>query len=180
MSIATIANRYARALADVVVERREVNEVVGELQAFARLMDGHGQLRNVFASPVVPLERKRGVLAALFERLRPRPTTSNFLQLLLATQRLHQLGEMLAGVARELDIRTGVVAAEVTTARALGEPEREAIAERLRALTGKEVRLQFGTDPSLIGGVVTRLGSIVYDGSIKSQLAQIRQRMAQA
>ena len=73
-----------------------------------------------------------------------------------------------------------VVSAEVTTAREIGEQEKAAMQSQLKAATGKEVRLQFRTDPGLIGGVVTRIGSLVYDGSIKSQLAQIRQRMAQA
>jgi len=178
MSIATIANRYARALADVITERHEVADVVSELSNFAHLMQQHGELREVFASPVIPLERKRGVLNALLGRLKVRQTTNNFLQLLLDNQRLHHLEEMLRSLARELDVRTGIVSAEVTTARAMSDRDRELLYNRLRAATGKEVRLQFRTDPQIIGGVVTRIGSLIFDGSIKNQLAQMKQRLA--
>lgn len=179
MSVATIANRYARALADVIIERREVNEVAAELNQFAKLVEGHQELREVFASPVLATERKRAVLNELLARLHLRQTAQNFLQLLLVNNRLHQLDQMLRALRRELDARTNVVSAEVTTARAISEDERRLLHDRLRTATGKEVRLQFKTDPNIIGGVVTRLGSKVYDGSIKNQLAQMKERLTQ-
>jgi F-type H+-transporting ATPase subunit delta len=154
-----------------------VADVVGELGTFAQLIEQHPDLREVFASPVIPLDRKRGVLNELLARLRVRPTTNNFLHLLLENQRLHHLGEMLRSLGRELDTRTGIVSAQVTTAHAVGDEDRELLRQRLRALTGKEVRLQFRTDPQIIGGVVTRIGSQIFDGSIKSQLAQMRERL---
>lgn len=174
MSVATIANRYARALADVITERHEVTDVVGELGTFAQLMQQHTDLREVFASPVISLERKRNVLNELLARLRVRQTSNNVLQLLLENHRLHQLDEILRSLARELDTRANIVSAEVTTARALGDQDREMLRNRLRAATGKEVRLQFRTDPNIIGGVVTRIGSLIFDGSIKTQLAQMK------
>jgi F-type H+-transporting ATPase subunit delta len=180
MSVATIANRYARALADVIIERREVNEVAAELNQFAKLVEGHQQLREVFASPVLAAERKRAVLNELLARMRLRQTAQNFLQLLLSNNRVHQLEQMLRALSREIDARTNVVSAEITTARAISEDERRLLHDRLRTATGKEVRLQFKTDPNIIGGVVTRLGSKVYDGSIKNQLAQMKERLMNA
>ncbi|MCG3159139.1 MAG: ATP synthase subunit delta [Acidobacteria bacterium] len=179
MSVTTIANRYARALADVIIERRETNEVVTELDSFARMMDGHSQLRDVFASPVIAVERKRAVLGELLARFSPRQTTANFLQLLLNNSRLQDLDQMLRALSRELDARAGVVSADVTTAREISEQEKTALQSQLKAATGKDVRLQFRTDPAIIGGVVTRIGSLVYDGSIKNQLAQMKQRLMQ-
>jgi F-type H+-transporting ATPase subunit delta len=180
MSIATIANRYARALADVITERHEVADVVGELATFAQLMQQHAELREVFASPVIPIDRKRGVLNELLARLRVRQTTNNFLQLLLENHRLHQLDEMLRSLSQELDLRTGIVSAEITTARPINDQDREMLRNRLRAATGKEVRMHFHTDPEIIGGVVTRIGSLIFDGSIKTQLAQMKQRLAKS
>jgi F-type H+-transporting ATPase subunit delta len=180
MSVATIANRYARALADVITEKREVNEVSAELNQFAKLVEGHQQLREVFANPVIPAERKRAVLSELFARRRLRQTTQNFLQLLLANNRLHQLDQMGKALGRELDARANIVSAEVTTARVISDDERRLLHDKLRAVTGKEVRLQFKTDPNIIGGVVARLGSKVYDGSIKNQLAQMKERLLNA
>lgn len=177
MSVTTIANRYARALADVIIERGETNEVISELNGFAQMMDGHEQLKAVFASPVLPLDRKRAVLGELLSRLNLRQTSSNFLQLLLSYSRLHNLDQMLRALSREIDVRTNNVFAEVTTARAISEQEQAALRDRLKAATGKEVRMQFRTDPEIIGGVVTRIGSTVYDGSIRTQLAQMKQRL---
>lgn len=177
MSNTTIANRYARALADVIIGRGETDEVVTELSDFASMMSQHDQLKAVFASPVIQLDRKRAVLGELLTRLELRPTSSNFLQLLLSYSRLHDLDLMLRALSREIDARTNNVFAEVTTARSITEQEQSILKKQLKEATGKEVRLQFRTDPGIIGGVVTRIGSLVYDGSIKTQLAQMKQRL---
>ena len=180
MSVTTIANRYARALADVITERGEMNQVVAELNGFASMMAGHDQVRDVFASPVLSADRKRAVLGELLSKMQLRPTSSNFVRLLLDNSRLHNLDQMMRALARELDSRTNIVSAEITTARDISQQEETMLADKLKAATGKQVRLQFRTDPGIIGGVVTRIGSVVYDGSIKSQLAQMKQRLMNA
>jgi F-type H+-transporting ATPase subunit delta len=177
MSVSTIANHYARALADVVIERRESNEVLVELGGFVRLMEQHEELRGVFASPVIALDRKRAVLNDLLSRLKLRQTAANFLQMLVVNSRLHDLGLMVRALSNELDSRSNVVSAEITTARAISQQEMNLLRDKLKAATGKEVRLQFRTDPGIIGGVVTRIGSTVYDGSIKNQLSQMKRKL---
>jgi F-type H+-transporting ATPase subunit delta len=173
----TIANRYARALADIIVERRETDEVVKELIDFERMMSEHSQLRDVFASPVIGVERKRAVLDELLSRIGLRQTSANFLRLLLNNSRLHDLDQIMNALSRELDTRMNIVSADVTTAREIGQQEKAALQSQLKAVTGKEVRLQFRIDPAIIGGVVTRIGSLIYDGSIKNQLAQMKRRL---
>jgi F-type H+-transporting ATPase subunit delta len=180
MSVTTVANRYARALADVVTERGEVAAVLADLRQFAALQAEHTSLLAVFASPVVSLERKRGVLNELLARLTFKPTAANFLQLLLTNSRLHQLERMLEAINREIDRRANIVTAEVTTAREIDEQQKSELQNRLKAATGQEVRLSFRTDPAIIGGVVTRIDSLVYDGSVRNQLAQIKQRLLSA
>ncbi|MGH9751719.1 MAG: ATP synthase F1 subunit delta [Blastocatellia bacterium] len=177
MTGTTIANRYARALADVIIERGETNEVVKELTGFERMMSEHPQLRDVFASPVIAAERKRAVLDELLARIDLRQTSANFLRLLLDNSRLQDLDQMLNALSRELDARMNIVSADVTTAREISQQEKDALQSRLKAATGKEVRLQFRTDPAIIGGVVARIGSLVYDGSIKNQLAQMKRKL---
>lgn len=177
MTRTTIANRYARALADVIVERNETNEVVKELTGFERMMSEHPQLRDVFASPVIATERKRAVLGELLARIDLRQTSANFLRLLLDKSRLQDLDQMMQALSRELDIRMNIVSADVTTAREISQQEKDALQSRLKTATGKEVRLQFRTDPAIIGGVVARIGSLVYDGSIKNQLAQMKRNL---
>lgn len=177
MSQTTIANRYSRALADVIIERRETSEVLVELSDFSRMMTDHAQLRDVFASPVISLDKKRAVLLDLLSRLKLRPSSANFLQLLLANSRLHHLDSILRALLGELDSRTNVVSAEVTTAREIAENEKTLLRDKLKTATGKEVRLSFTVDPEIIGGVVTRIGGVVYDGSIKNQLSQMKQKL---
>jgi F-type H+-transporting ATPase subunit delta len=177
LSVQAVARRYAVALADVVTSRGEAREVLEELAAWEAMMRSNAQLLEVFSHPAIPYEKKRAVLDELISRARPRPTTANFLRVLLQNHRLAELSEVSTKFAQEFDRRAGVVTAQVTTARPLPADAQEALRSRLGELTGRSVRLQFEVDDELIGGVVTRIGSTLYDGSVRGQLQQIRQRM---
>ncbi len=177
MSSQAVARRYAVALADVVLSHGEAQEVREELSAWDGLVRSNAQLGEIFRHPTIPYEQKRGVLEELIRRTRPRPTTANFLRVLLQNQRLAELSEVSTQFGQELDRRSGVVTAQVTTARPLTPDAQQALGQRLGQLTGSQVRLQFEVDDELIGGVVTRIGSTLYDGSVRGRLQQIRQRM---
>lgn len=173
-----MARRYAAALADVVTTRGESREVREELSAWDTMMRTNAQLMEVFSNPTIPYEQKHNVLSALIKRTRVRPTTANFLQVLLQNQRLAELGEINKRFAQVLDERAGVVSAQVTTARPVPEASQEALRANLASLTGKDVRLSFTTDEELIGGIITRIGSTIYDGSVRNQLQQFKERLA--
>lgn len=177
MSVQTVARRYATALADVVTARGEAQEVQKELTAWETMMQSNEQLLEVFRNPTIPYEQKRKVLNALIARASVRPTTANFLQVLLQNQRLADLNEVNKRFAQILDERSGVVSAEVTTARPVPQASQDALRTKLTSLTGKNVRLSFTTDEELIGGIVTRIGSTIYDGSVRNQLQQVKERM---
>jgi F-type H+-transporting ATPase subunit delta len=172
-----VARRYATALADVVTARGEAQEVQKELAAWAEMMQSNEQLLEVFRNPTIPYEQKRKVLNALIARTRVRPTTANFLQVLLQNHRLAELGEVNKRFAQILDERSGVVSAQVTTARPVPQSSQDDLRAKLAGLTGKSVRLSFTTDEELIGGIVTRIGSTIYDGSVRNQLQQVKERM---
>ena len=172
-----VARRYATALADVVVARGEAQEVQKELRDWAEMMQSNEQLLEVFRNPTIPYEQKRKVLSTLIARTRVRPTTANFLQVLLQNQRLAELNEVNKRFAQILDERSGVVSAQVTTARPVPQSSQDALRAQLAAMTGKNVRLSFTTDEELIGGIVTRIGSTIYDGSVRNQLQQVKERM---
>ncbi|HEX8423818.1 MAG TPA: ATP synthase F1 subunit delta [Pyrinomonadaceae bacterium] len=173
-----MARRYAAALADVVTARGEAREVREELSAWETMMQMNAQLMEVFGNPTIPYDQKRKVLSTLIERTRVRPTTANFLQVLLQNHRLAELGEINKRFAQVLDERAGVVSAEVITARPVTDASREALRAKLTSMTGKDVRLSFTTDEELIGGIVTRIGSTIYDGSVRNQLQQYKERLA--
>jgi F-type H+-transporting ATPase subunit delta len=177
MSVTAVARRYAEALADVALARNNVEKIDAELRAFAGMMRESRELHQVFASPVISQEHKRRVLAALVERARPNVMLANLLNTMLSNYRLHLLGEVYTEFRREINERRGIVVAEVTTAAPLEAAEQDRMRERLVEMTGRKVNLQFTTDPSLIAGVITRIGSVVYDGSIRTQLQEIKQRL---
>lgn len=172
-----VARRYATALADVVTANGESQEVQKELAAWSEMMQSNEQLLEVFRNPTIPYEQKRKVLNSLIERVRVRPTTANFLKVLLQNQRLAELGEVNKRFTQILDERSGVVSAQVTTARPVPQASQEALRAKLAAMTGKSVRLSFTTDEELIGGITTRIGSTIYDGSVRNQLQQFKERL---
>ena len=178
MSVQTIARRYSSALADVILERGEAKEVQHELQQWEEVLQSNAALQEVFRNPTIALDQKRAVLSKLIDRARPRPTTANFLKVLLQNQRLTELPEINRKLAAILDERAGMVAAIVTTARPVPGDIQQSLEQRLITVTQKKVRLDFVQDPDLIGGLVTRIGSTVYDGSVRNQLELIKEKMA--
>ena len=178
MSRQTIARRYAVALADVVIERREAHTVQEELLKWGSLIHSNPLLQECLSNPTIPYEQKRHVLKEVIARTRVGYTTANFLQVLLRNQRVNELGEVNRKFAEVLDERSGVIAAYVTTARPVSQESKDALHEKLARLTGKNVRLTFALDEELIGGMVTRIGSTVYDGSVRDQLRRIEEALA--
>lgn len=178
MSLQTIARRYAIALADVVIERGEAPAVQEELLQWGTMISSNALFKEALANPTVPYESKRKVLQELIQRTKVRETTANFLQVLLRNQRLSELNEVNKWFGLILDERSGVVSAEVTTARPVTPESEEALRQKLASITGRKVRLNFTTDADLIGGMVARIGSTVYDGSIRNQLHEMELKLA--
>ena len=178
MSSETVARRYASALADVIIEKGEAVPVQGELAAWGKMIAETSALLEVFGNPTVPYDKKGIILNELISRSRVRPTTANFLRTLLKNQRLSDLPQVNAKLAQVLDERAGVVSAEITSARPVAENTKALLEQKLTQLTGKQARLSFATDESLIGGIVTRIGSTVYDGSVSNQLRRLREELA--
>jgi F-type H+-transporting ATPase subunit delta len=174
----TIARRYAIALADVALESGEAIAVQEELSIWGQMISSNALLKEALSNPTVPYDQKRKLLEELIKRTRVRQTTANFLQVLLRNQRLSEINEVNKWFSRILDERSGVIAAEVTTARPVSEKSVEALRNTLTALSGKKVRLSFITDEDLIGGMVARIGSTVYDGSIRNQLREMELKLS--
>ena len=159
MSVIAIARRYAEALADIAVARNQIEQIEQEVGAYARLMSDNRELYDLFASPIVSQSDKARVLDAIIEKTRPGQITANLLRTLLRHYRLHHLETIYKQFEREINERRGMLQAEVTTASPVGRTEQDALANRLREMTGKQVQLQFKTDPEIIGGIVTGVGN---------------------
>ena len=177
MSVETVARRYAAALADVVTKTNETESVKTELKTWEEIINSNDDLQAAFRNPAIAHADKEKVLDNLIAKTQPTKTTANFLRVLLRNDRLTEIKEINERFAGVLEERSGVVTAEITSARPLSENEKAEMKTNLEKLTGKKIKLNFATDESLIGGVVTRLGSTVYDGSVKTQLEELKQQM---
>ena len=178
MSLQTVARRYAAALADVSIERREEREIQGELDQWAAMIEANPQLKEVFANPTVAYDQKRKVLEDLISRSRVRETMASFLRVLLKNQRLSQLRDIAERYGQILDERAGMVAANVITARPIPEELKSSLHESLIVATGRKVRLSFTTDETIIGGLVARIGSTIFDGSVQNQLERLSENLS--
>lgn len=178
MSLQTVARRYAAALADVTIERREERDVHHELDQWATMIEAAPQLKEVFANPTVAYDQKQKVLEELISRSRVRDTTASFLRVLLKNQRIAQLRDVAERYGHILDERSGVVAANVITARPIPEELKSSLHDTLVAATGQKVRLTFTTDETIIGGLVARIGSTIYDGSVQNQLERLSESLS--
>jgi len=177
MSTRASAGRYARALLDVVISEGNPEQVEQELSAFADLVARTPDLQKALTNPAVPASAKRGILETLLSRRKLSSPLVKLLLLLADRDRVSIVGD-LADTYRErlMDYRQ-IVRAEVTTAAPL-PPERVAQFERrLAEATGRRVTMTTRVNPALIGGAVARVGSIVYDGSIATQIERIRERL---
>lgn len=177
MSVETIARRYASALADVVLKNGDIEIVKNELQSWETMMNGESGLKEAFRNPAIAHQSKEKVLENIIEKTKPSKTTANFLRVLLRNNRLTELGEINERFESVLSERSGEIKARIVSARPLGEQEKAEIKANMEKLTGRKVKLNFETDEKIIGGVVASIGSTVYDGSVKTQLENLKQQL---
>lgn len=175
-----VASRYARALADAVLapgSATDARAAVTELKGFQSLIESSPELRNVLLSPAVPAGRKRAVAGALAGRSGVSRLVRNFLFVLIDHRRVPVLSEAIAAFEAHIDERLGVVRADIASAAPLTAGQQEQVRGELAHLTGKQVRCDFKVDPGLLGGVVARIGSTIYDGSVRGQLDSLRSQL---
>ncbi len=171
------AARYARALFDVALKESDPVQIERDLAAFAGLMSSNGELHAALTNPAVPVSAKRRIADALGTRLSAAPPARKLLVLLADRDRLGMVPDLLAIYRERLMEHQQVVRAEVTTAAPLPPERMTEIEQKLAALTGRKVDMKTSVDPALIGGIVTRIGSTVYDGSIATRLAKLKEKL---
>ncbi len=176
--MAAITSRYARALADVVFETRlDAARAVADVRTMVETIGSSPELRNVWESPAVPPEQKLRLLDAIVARTGTSKQVRNFVAVLMDHHRLAALPEIARQFEAELDQRLGFAEAEVTTARELDGAEKRELEGRIAEVTGKKVRATYARDPELIGGAVIKVGSTIYDGSVRGQLQRLKQQI---
>jgi F-type H+-transporting ATPase subunit delta len=175
-----IASRYARALAEALGPAEGYRTAFAELEDFVAVWRQNEELREVLLTPAVPLEQKRKVLETILARLGTSVTTANFLRVLLVNYRLALMEEVLEAFRRVVNERLGIVEVEVSCAQELSPDEQEEVRARFAELTGRRVEVEFRQEANLLGGVQARIGSTVYDGSVRGYLDRLREQLRTA
>jgi F-type H+-transporting ATPase subunit delta len=173
LSANAIARRYAKALVQLGAEEGAVDKFHAELRGFDAVLASHGELKSVFTNPAFGVEAKRNILQDLIAKLSVSATVASFLLLLLDKNRLSLLGQILACYGTLADELSGVVRPTLVSAMPLGDGQVAEIKASLEKMTGKQVVLKMEVNPALIGGVVTKIGDQLFDGSVRTQLKRI-------
>ncbi len=174
------ARRYAGALFDVSLTEADPQKVEQEIGAFADLVKQHADLERALYNPVVPAPRKHDAVTAILALAGPlSPVVGKLLLLLAERDRLVLLPDLVEAYRERLLDYRRVVRADVTTAVPVPADRLRALKESLAHATGRDVLLDARVDPSLVGGAVTRVGSIVFDGSVARQLERMKERLAE-
>jgi F-type H+-transporting ATPase subunit delta len=177
--MAAVTSRYARALAEVVLDKKLIpGRIREQMQGVVALVDSSSDLRNIWDNPSVPAGQKRKLLDAISKRLVLDPMVRNFLAVLIDHHRISSIGIIARQFEKELDSRLGIAEANVKSARDLSTDERLAIENQIKLVTGKSVRASYSTDKGLIGGALVQVGSTIYDGSVRGQLNKLRETLS--
>ena len=172
-----LAERYAAALVDVALENKQADLVKQELAAFATMVRESPDLHAFLSNPSIGRAVKHAAIEQLVARMGASRTLRNYLFVIVDQRRAGMLIEIEQAFSAILDARQGITQATVTSPAELTPDEREELGAALAKLTGKRIQAQFKTDSALIGGAVVKIGSTIYDGSVRAQLDRLRVRM---
>ena len=176
--MAAIASRYARAFADSIFERKQDAQAASrQIHDMLALLQSSQPLREIWENPSVPAEQKRAVLDAIAKKVAMPQLVRNFFAVIIDHRRVAQLAEIAQQFDAELNRRLGMAEAEVISARELSAGERSQMENKIKAVTGKTIRATYKTDGTLLGGALIKVGSTVYDGSVRGQLQRLKEEL---
>jgi F-type H+-transporting ATPase subunit delta len=172
--LSAVASRYARALVDVVTEPGsgiDAETATEQLRQVAALIATSSDLKSALLSPAVSPSRKRAVVAKL---INVHPKIRNFIYVVIDHRRVHEIPSIVEAFEFLIDEHLGFVRADVSSATVLTSAQQASLQAQLTRMAGKEAKVKFKTDPALVAGVIARIGSTVYDDSVRGQLEKLR------
>jgi F-type H+-transporting ATPase subunit delta len=179
--MASVSRRYARALVDALLAQKMDADIARlQLRSIGQAVHDSDDLRRVWESPAVSPTQKRAVLDAIAKQMSVVKPIRNFIAILIDNRRIKMLDEVIRQFESELDAQLGFVEAEISSARTLTPGEKRDLETRIARMTGKTVRARYASNPELLGGVSIRVGSTIYDGSVRGQLEKMRQDLSMA
>jgi len=178
--ISTVARRYARAMLEVAIRQRNFSTVLEQLENFTELFQTNPLLKTLFLNPAISSSAKERVLQELTNKMKFQELTFHFLKTLIHRDRLNLLEQIIVSAEQQFLDKQGIMVVEVISAQRLLPEEQNRLIEKLQGFTGKKVQLENHVDTTLIGGVITRIGTTLYDGSVQAQLEQLRAKIQEA
>jgi F-type H+-transporting ATPase subunit delta len=174
------ASRYARAFADVVVTKKlDTAAIDAQIADYLSAWNESKELRDVFENPSIAAEQKLAVLDRINTKLGLSAEVRNLLAVLINHNRIAGAAEVVSEYRKEINRRLGIEDVRITTARSLNEADRVGLVAGVGRITGAKVEASFIEDAAILGGVVVRIGSTVYDGSVRGRLDRLRQSLVQ-
>ncbi len=179
--MAAIASRYARALVEVILEQKIDGDTARQqLRSIVEAVHESVDLRRVWESPAISAEQKRAVLDAIARQMGALKPIRNFIAVLIDHRRIAMLDDITRQFETELDAQLGFAQAEISSARTLSAEEKQVLESQIGRLTGKKIRARYASNPDLLGGVMVRVGSTIYDGSVRGQLEKMKHELITA
>lgn len=177
--MAAVASRYARAFVEAIVDRRvDPDRTLSELNAIAELIKSNRELHTILQNPSVPHPQKLHLLDSIVSLLGASRVLRNFVAVLIDHRRIGLIQEITERFRQELNERLGIAEAQVSSSRELTAEEKQLLEQQMAAITGKIIRATYLRDAALLGGATVRIGSTIYDGSVRGQLRKIKEQMA--
>ncbi len=179
--MAAFATRYARAFAQVVTSTHlDPAPALQQLRNFAATLASSRELREVLMNPSLPMQQKLKVIDAIAGRLAMSQPVRNFIAVIMDHQRLSEMDSILAEYAAVADVNAGTTEVEIISTRPLADDERQSLMATASRLADSRIAARFTEDASLLGGAILKIGSTIYDGSLRAQLAGMKQQLAGA
>jgi F-type H+-transporting ATPase subunit delta len=178
--VSGIAGRYASALFELASDAKQIPAVGKDLARFDALIAGSADLEHLVRSPAFTADQQVGAVEAVLAKAKITGLAANFIKLVASKRRLFAIRGMVTAYHALADQRAGVVKAEVTVADKLSDKNRKAVVEALRSVTGKNVSISEKVDPSLIGGIIVKMGSRMVDSSVRTKLNSLKIAMKEA
>ncbi len=178
MNHGSLARRYAKAVVSLGTDEKNLDKVADDLRTMAAAMKGSAELVTVLTNPAIRRGDRKKVLDALLQRIGAQLSSKNLIYLMLDGERMNVLVEVAREVDAMIAARSGRVAAEITSAKPLDPSQLSQITAALEKLSGKKVDVTKKQDPELLGGVVAKVGDVVYDGSLRTQLRNLRDELS--
>lgn len=173
----TLAKRYAKAMVEIGQEQNALDKYGQDLTNIVDMMEDSKDFRELLLSPVFTKEDKKRIADEILQKADTDHMVANFINLLIDRKRIDQLPGIELAFRQKVDDIRGITRGEVTSAEPLAEPELAKVADALSAISGKQVEITTKVDPSLIGGLVAKVGDMVFDGTIRTQLNQLKESL---